>query len=41
MSDNEMNEKGKYNYGEPIPLDSIPISDTNIALHDFNVPIIW
>ena len=35
MSDNEMNEKGKYNYGEPIPLDSIPISDTNIALHDF------
>ena len=31
MSDDEMIEKSKYNYGEHIPLDSIPISDTNIA----------
>ena len=35
MSDDEMIEKRKYNYGEHIPLDSIPISDTNIALYDF------
>ena len=35
MSDNEMNNIGKYNYGESIDMDTIPISDTIIALHDF------
>ena len=35
MDNEELNKMGKYNYGEPIPLDSIPISDTNIALLDF------
>ena len=35
MSDEEMVKKSKYNYGEPIPLDSIPISDTEEALRDF------
>ena len=35
MNDNEKEKIGKYNYGEPIDMDTIPISDTNIALHDF------
>ena len=35
MSDEEMVKKSKYNYGEPIPLDSIPICDTEKALVEF------
>ncbi len=35
MNDNEREKIGKYNYGEPIDLDTIPIPDTNIALLDF------
>jgi len=35
MSDEEIVKKSKYNYGEPIPLDSIPICDTEEALVDF------
>ena len=31
----EKNIISKYNYGEPIPLDSIPIEDLEIALSDF------
>ena len=35
MNNDERVKKGKYNYGQHIDLDSIPISDTNIAIHDF------
>ena len=36
MEDNERVKIGKYNYGEPIDMDTIPISDTDIALQDFS-----
>ena len=35
MEEKETIYSGKYNYGEPIPLDTIPIADCEIALTDF------
>ena len=35
MDMEEVTKRVNYNTGEPIDLDTIPISDTNIALYDF------